>query len=222
MRELEIWLTIPCAVPEIGSATLAKWKARGYRTAVLVDGDTPAPDNADLVHREETYRGYGWAINKLVELIPQADIYIGGGHDNDPDPDRAPQTIGAECVEKFGGLFFVMQPIGDPWMDHCVKSFCGSPWIGRDFAKRANRGRGPYWEEYVHYYDDTELQNIAIREKCFWQRPDLSQEHHHWTKLDPKIRPEHLQKHAARVASSRDLFTRRRAAGFPGSDFLPA
>lgn len=219
MPDLDIVYAIPCANPTHGSETLAKWKARGYRTAVLVDGETPAPANADVVHREPIYKGYGWANNLLVELLPGADIYVFGGHDIDPDPDHDPQAIGRECIAKFGGTFFVMQPTGDPWIDHCIRHFCGSPWIGREFAKRAYGGRGPYWPEYFHYYDDTELQNIAIRERCFWQREDLSQVHSHWSKSQLE-RPEYLIKTQPRVASSRELFGRRRAAGFPGSKFL--
>jgi hypothetical protein len=70
-------------------------------------------------------------------------------------------------------------------------------------------------------YDDTELQLVAKREGRFLQRPDLCQHHAHWTR-GGHMRPPHLMKVAGRAAISQKLFEQRKAAGFPGSEFLPA
>lgn len=215
-----VWYCIPSANAPQCTETFARWQAAGYMTAVLIDGDAPEPENADLIVRVEQYPGYGGSVNELCRRLPDVDWIITGGDDTYPDETHSPDQIAQECDAHFKGTFGVMQPTGDPWLENCIKNFCGSPWMGREFRRRANMGTGPYCAAYGHLYDDTELQNIAIRERCFWQRPDLAQIHNHWTKKGIP-RPEYLLKYESNVFNSKRLFETRRAAGFPGSEFLP-
>jgi hypothetical protein len=215
----EVWLAIPTANAPQCAVTFADWKAMGYRTACLIDGATPIPDNADLVVRTPDYGGYGWAVNLLCRVLRDVPWVVTGGDDILPDLDHAPEAIARECEEHFNGTMGVMQPTGDPWNDNCISKCAGSPWMGREFRLRANLGLGPYCEDYRQYYDDTELMNVCQRAGIFWQRPDLTHTHEHWTKK--KIpRPAYLEKAAAGHDRSKALFEKRRSEGFPGSGFL--
>ncbi len=110
-----------------------------------------------------------------------------------------------------------------------IDRVAGSPWIGREFARRMYQGTGPYFPGYEHMYVDEELQLVAQKLGVFWQRPDLTHRHNHWGRggndteilSDPKI-PEHLEKWntAEHWRESKALFTSRKAAGFPGYEPL--
>ena len=129
--------------------------------------------------------------------------------------------------------FGVMQPTGDrdfgdaqgPYIDRVA----GSPWLGREFCKRINQGRGPFWPEYFHMGCDEELQAVATRLGVFWQRPDLTHHHQHWGRPKPGERMGHAKDMPAFLARAnsgeewdkyKKLFAARQAAGFPGSEPL--
>lgn len=131
--------------------------------------------------------------------------------------------------------FGVMQPTGDPWgeeseynrrffPDHPrnIERIAGSPWIGREYFLRVNGGRGPIWEEYRAMYDDEELQCVATLLGAFWQAPHLTHYHDHWVRRG--IPCPDFSRHwnsPAHFNANRELFHRRRAAGFPGHEPLP-
>jgi len=88
--------------------------------------------------------------------------------------------------------FGVMQCTGDRWgadepwarknwpqAPAYIDRICGSPWMGREFCRRANAGKGPLCEDYEHMYVDEHLQEYAKQLGILWQRPDLIQYHHH-------------------------------------------
>jgi hypothetical protein len=121
--------------------------------------------------------------------------------------------------------FGVMQPTGDPWRDvkgRIIERIAGSPWMGREFCRRMYQGQGPFWPEYAHCFGDEELQNVAQKLGVFWQRPDLTHYHHHWSRKS-EIIPAHLAEATSRVhwVRFKALFEARRAAGFPGSEPIP-
>ena len=129
--------------------------------------------------------------------------------------------------------FGIMQPTGDRWgsdepwarqmhptQPAYIDRICGSPWIGREYARRINGGKGPFWEEYGHMFADEEMQNVALNYGVLWQRPDLTHFHDHCKRdgvdrtpafLVEAYSPQHWEKNKA-------VFTRRKAAGFPGSE----
>ncbi len=78
--------------------------------------------------------------------------------------------------------FGVMQPTGDPWRDtmgRIIERIAGSPWLGREWCRRANKGQGPFWPEFTHMFGDEHLQRYAQSLGVFWQRPDLTHFHDH-------------------------------------------
>ena len=78
--------------------------------------------------------------------------------------------------------FGVMQPVGDPWSDtmgRIIDRIAGSPWLGREWCRRANKGQGPFWPEFTHMFGDEHLQRYAQSLGVFWQRPDLTHFHDH-------------------------------------------
>jgi hypothetical protein len=186
----------------------------------------------------------------LVITVLRADPFcswiVTGGDDIEPDKNHTPEEIAAECSRYFGELnaaimpgslarstFGVMQPTGDRWGDdpmgraqwpHApayIDRVAGSPWIGREYALRANGGQGPIWPEYWHMFEDEEVQEVAVKLGVFWQRRDLTQHHRHWMRqhddgeakmpkfLEKASGPEHWKE-------ALELFTSRKAAGFPG------
>ena len=133
--------------------------------------------------------------------------------------------------------FGVMQPTGDRWGDTpysraqfgedfgaYADRVCGSPWIGREFALRINQGRGPLWPEYFHMYEDEELFHVAQKYGVLWQRRDLIHLHNHWGRA--RGRAEDMPEFLKRANSpeewrkAKELFDRRKAGGFPGSEPL--
>jgi hypothetical protein len=105
-----------------------------------------------------------------------------------------------------------------------IDRVAGSPWIGREFALRANQGRGPLWPEYFHMGCDEELQTVATRLGVFWQRPDLIHLHNHWGREagNAANMPAFLKRanSAEEWNKYKALFAERQAAGFPGSEPL--
>ncbi len=191
-------------------------------------------------------------INNIISLDANADWFVCAGDDTEPDPDHSAEEIAQECANHFGRLlppkltrpivdrcqidpqsrtFGVMQPTGDRWHEGVggfsnapIDRVAGSPWIGREFARRMYGGKGPYWPEYQHMFVDEELQNVAEKYGVFWQRSDLTQRHNHWGRgatdkavIEAKI-PAHLVKWntPAHWRESKALFESRKAKNFPG------
>lgn len=146
-------------------------------------------------------------IRSVCAEHPDAAWFVGGGDDTDPDPTKTADEIARECsihfapIEKhntgndvygFPGTFGVMQPTGDRWGENepwaratfpdapaYIDRICGSPWIGREFARRMNQGRGPFWPEFYHMFSDECLQEVAKKLGVLWQRRDLTHHHDH-------------------------------------------
>ena len=249
---MSVWLCIPSARPvaEV-NARMDKWRDMGYKIALW--RDLPEDDviaDQVLVGR---YPGYAVALNTLADVLRRdlrCDWIVAAGDDTDPDPAKRADEIARECSEYFAGrgpadrvdentvsmsisefeksrTFGVMQPTGDPWADHqgrIIERIAGSPWLGREWCRRAYAGKGPLWPEYTHCFADEELQLVAQRYGVFWQRPDLTQHHDNWARargnpadrpafLDEANSPEHWRKYQA-------LFNKRKAAGFSGSELI--
>ncbi len=229
---MSVWWCVPSA--RDGGGTLPAWKEKGYKTALWrstgVERDVPA----DLVMTGD-YPGYYQATNRLIKTVLDADKscdwVVCGGDDTLPDA-RNPEDIAIECSTYFlvrtgRSTHGVMQPTGDPWLDgqgRIIERIAGSPWIGREFCERANLGNGPWWPEYTHCFGDEELQNVATRLGVFWQRPDLTHEHHNWARArgDQRDMPEFLREANSpqHWAKYKALYERRKAGGFPGSEVL--
>jgi hypothetical protein len=205
---MSVWYAIPSARSQEES-TVREWTRRGYRTAVWNDPPLDKPKTIEWevandngwIRINAPYRGYAVAVNGLVEMIlredPEAEWIVTGGDDISPDV-RDPQEIAAECTAHFGGTFGVMQPTGDRWgADPANPNYigtayadrvCGSPWMGREWCRRAHGGLGPLWHEFTHMFVDEALQEAAVRAGVLWQRPDLTHMHHHWARS--RTRPE--------------------------------
>lgn len=249
---MNVYYCIPSKRPmEEAEPILRQWRERGYRVALQRDPDDEMV-GFDQVLRP--YAGYAEAVNYLAKLALDegADWIVTGGDDMTPDPHKDAETIARECAEYFfsawcraagepltrrqAETFGVMQPTGDRWLvngpgtqpgSECV---AGSPWMGREWCRRINQGRGPLWPEYFHNGEDEELQAVAIKYGVFWQRPDLTHMHHHWgrpkdgEKMAPVTRmPEFLKRANSREEwqKMKKLLAERKAAGWPGTEPLP-
>lgn len=223
------WLTIPSAKPVAeAQACVDLWRSRGYKVALWRDQVDEVFCDLKIAQK---YPGYAVACNTLIQQIldifpkDEARWFICAGDDIEPDMSKTANQIADECETFFakfdprGGLpfdhtFGVMQPTGH---GHGIETICGSAWIGREWVKRMYGGNGPLWHAYTHCFVDNELQEVAKLSGAFWQRPDLTHRHRHWSfegkPMPPYLAeansPQHWQKFMT-------LYQNRRAAGFPG------
>jgi hypothetical protein len=231
------------------NARLAKWHEMGYRIATLREFPISGRLQSDFDMVSTKYRGFYRSQNQLLAYAfsrnPDCDWCVCAADDIDPDPTRKADEIAKECSFHFAGsvstrheaTFGVMQPTGDRWgadepwalQNHpyrpaYIDRIAGSPWIGREYARRANMGNGPWWPEYTHMFGDEELWNVARMRRCYQERRDLTHYHDHCRRDGVARTPdfhketyssEHWRKYG-------DLFRERQAVNFPGSEFLPA
>jgi hypothetical protein len=202
----------------------------------VIGGDDVFPDptkRADEIARECSAhfedaawpRCWHWTAGKT---LPQAQ--------QDGTAHQEKQALWSADVARIYSTLGVMQPTGDRWgadelwarqrfpdRPAYIDRVAGSAWIGREFAQRAYGGNGPLWSEYAHMFCDEELQCVAEKLGVFWQRRDLTQHHAHWgrdgfTHAAPDfLREANSGGHWAKYG---ELFARRKAAGFPGSEVL--
>lgn len=221
---LEVWYAIPSANAANCAEVLPEWRARGYKIALLQDRDKRFDACADLIVAPfETYPGYGKAINYLIrEVVPAgAPIVVTGGDDMFPDMAHTAQELAAQFIARFPDTFGVMQPMGDRYGN--TVNICGSPWIGRAFARRIYGGRGAYCRAYFQLYEDQELHDVADGLGVLWKRPDLAQFHKHWQRESASAEaPVYLRESLKRENESKNLYESRRSAGFPGHEPLRA
>lgn len=245
---VSVWICCPSARPieEVAKWALA-WRIYGYRIALWRPREDYDGIGVSWGTHDGTagYPGYAVAVNRLVSLVIEqesdAEWFIAAGDDIWPDPNHTPEQIARECREHFAahgpaerfnnlrecGTFGVMQPTGDRWADHqgvMAERVAGSAWIGREFAKRVNRGNGPLWHEYFHYCVDEELQHVATKLGVFWQRQDIVQRHEHYMRSGDSVVaitvPDHLRKANQDFMNARRKFATRLANRFPGSECL--
>jgi len=210
-----VWLTIPSARPAAeAQACIDKWRAMGYMTAIQRDTGTDPVDCDYLVMKP--WEGYAKACNGLIKDVMEMDAdaqwFVLGGDDTDPDPNKRADVIARECGNYFGGCprlatvdlgvpkdtpglyppsayetFGVMQPTGDRYAGGSIDRIAGSPWIGREFCERAYGGNGPLWSEYRHMFEDEELREVAMMLGVYWMRPDLTHLHRHFMRASLDI-----------------------------------
>lgn len=184
------WVCIPTAVKDHVVKQLEKWRAKGYKIAVLTDGSAPAwmPHYSDAWLHVDQYPGVWQSWNILAQAVLRlgAGAAVLVGDDMDPDPNKTGDEILAEYLQRFPDGFGIMQPCGDMQGDliNGVPNsgrICGSPWVGRGWIRRSYYGRGPVNASYTAFYADEELKLVAERLGILWMRPDLTQFHRHWS-----------------------------------------
>jgi len=217
---LEIVYAIPSCNIDRCRRTFELWKRQGYKTAVLMNGGIKAPENADLVVEVEKYGGYYQSFNTLYTKLPDADVIITGGDDIHPDMKYKAQELGEQFFQRFPDGFGVMQPIGDNMKGN--ETICASPWIGKGWLKRAYKGKFPFWPEYIGFYGDQELKEIVEQLKILWLRKDVKQYHNHWSRPGGPPKTEYQANNDRHWDADKALFYKRKAAGWPEYEPLPA
>lgn len=252
---MSCWLTIPSARPPAeAEKCLAKWRALGYKVALWRDGDkSPAhiPTSCDEIECDliftGDYPGYARAVNALIAGVmlkdPDAEWFVAGGDDTEPDPNHTASEIARQCGDHFRNLhmertgetievhptFGVMQCTGDRFAQGSIDKIAGSPWIGREFARRMYGGNGPLWPGYARFFMDQELQDVAIQYGVFQQRRDLIHLHRHYMRRSNDLNaaafvtevPKHLAHQESKWDEEKKIYLGRknaRPAPFPGSE----
>lgn len=191
-------------------------------------------------------------IKAVFAADSSCDWVVCIGDDTDPDPTKTADEIARECTDylfrkherecpgcnvdaSLIATFGAMQPTGDRWGANepwaiamhpdspaYIDRICGSPWIGRELARRLNQGNGPWWSEYFHMFADEEFQNVAQALGLLWQRRDLTHYHDHCRRDGVARTPEFLQEAYSQEhwEKYKRIFSARKAAGFPGSECI--
>ena len=216
------WL-IPTANPALCSENFAAWRALGWDTFAMVEGDARILD-ATGVFREDEYAGWGESFNLMARYLAGQYDWMGtGGDDCFPDPRLDAETIGNELSSHFGGTFGVCQATADQWAwnkNGSADPICFAPFIGSDFAKRWSGGRGAFWPDYFQWFADNELFETANRAELFLQRTDWLVDHRHVAK-DGRQAPEYKLSKQPRWQADHDLYHARKRDGFPGHSPIP-
>ncbi|MGB4032096.1 MAG: hypothetical protein WBK94_07580 [Tenuifilaceae bacterium] len=214
-----VTVAFPTANTQRANATLARWRAMGYASMVLIDAGMERP-RAGRVIEADPYPGFAAAANILCHQSG-ADWTVVAGDDIDPDPRLTPDEIAHQLRQHFGGTFGVCQPTGDAYgalAPNAPHPAAVSPWIGREFIQRAYGGLGPYWTSYRHLFADTELYSVAQRMGVLLLRPDITQYHAHWGRGHEDTLPVAKRR---RISESQrldmELYEQRKAQGFPGA-----
>lgn len=217
---MSVWFCVPSArFIQEADPVLRLWRQKGYRVAAFRDMGMQ-PVEADLLVYG-TYGGYAKAVNELVRRVmaadPDAAWLVAGNDDVEPDPDAKPQDVAEQLTAHFGGTFGVMQPVGDRYGALVTGEAIVHPWMGREWCRRINGGRGPLIEDFFHYFEDAANAWITKKLGRLLLRTDLRQFHNHYERAGQPV-PPHLVKAKAHWRESHDLFEKLKAAGFPGHE----
>lgn len=248
-----VWMCCPTKRSPSETAPLfAKWRTMGYKLALWRDiGDEPVPHDlagfGGSPNLDGKYPGYAAVQNQLIREIfaqdPHCNWVVSAADDIEPDACHEAEEIAEQCSKHFESInatrhtfdpatFGVMQPTGDRWGDRdgaYIDRVAGSPWIGREFARRAYGGNGPYWPEYTHMFVDAEIQDVAKLLGVFWQRRELIHYHAHWGRPQPGEIMGHRSRMPAFLeganspehwAKFKALYEDRKRRGFPGYEVL--
>lgn len=220
---LNVYVLIPSALKAHCPAIFDLWKVKGYKLGLFVDprGDYPC----ELLIRA-AYPGVWNAWNGLAKaaLSCGADAVVLAGDDMEPDPNHSAQEVAAMYLERFPNGEGIMQPSGDiQGIDNSGKPaaarICGSPWMGREWIKRAYLGNGPVDGRYNAFYADESLKHVAEKLGKLWMEPRLSQFHRHWS-WHHLPRQSYHERNQARWHEDQKLFGLSMAAGFPEGEWL--
>lgn len=225
---------------------IAEWKAMGYGVALQRDEPPTGSTGADIVFVRQYLGyadAVNWLSRQVLADYPECDWIVAGGDDTWPDMYKRADEIAAELLRHFAGsallkglssdaefaigcprpdrvsTFGVCQPTGDPWSDNLgriIERIAGSPWLGREWCRRAHAGKGPLWPEFRHMFVDEALQIYAQSLGVFLQRPDLTHFHAHAQRdmrspAAPHMKEWNSQKH---WHESKAIFERLKSTNF--------
>jgi hypothetical protein len=206
---------------------------------LVAGGDDTLPDpnfTAAEIGNQCSDFFYATAVNKAFNdagyatpaILPSGQVVV---------PDNMSLLTCARLIEPIRATWGVMQPTGDRWGENdaaswagkpksaIIERICGSPWMGREFCRRINRGGGPLWQQYWHMFADEELHDVTEAMGILWQRRDLTHLHNHWAR--PRLLRSDMPAWAAEINSttewdrSKKLFEIRKDGGFPGHEPIP-
>lgn len=118
---MSTWLTIPSARPtEEIQSRLASWLERGYRIALWRDDGEIEMPIVDVTITGD-YPGYARACNALIAAIMKLDVnaewFVTGGDDIEPDMAHSAEEIARECCELLDSNWVRNIPTGKFYVD---------------------------------------------------------------------------------------------------------
>lgn len=218
MRTFVIW---PSATIERASECATAWDHMGYECLVAFDEAMRERAN-DFQMRMflPPWRGYYAHVNQIIDRAFDfgADVVVCIGDDMLPEKSKRADQIASEFFSQFPDGYGVMQPCGDmSGVDStgrpAAARICGSPWVGRKWAERKH---GAFDSRYGSYYGDQALKDVAEMHGVLKMRPDLSQEHLHWSWQKSQQQEYHRINEAMFWEKDRAHYMRQSLTGFPG------
>lgn len=198
MLNSKCWIAVPSGRPVAeAAATYLRWVARGYTSLALFrDEQDGLPEilkasGATVLTLVGKYPGYAPALNYLSKAVlsqdKSAEWLVAANDDTLPDPDNEPSTICSSLTQHFGGTFGVCQPTGCRWAGGSIDDIAGSPWMGREWCRRAHAGQGPMCPVFFHMEVDVALLWAAEREGVYLRRKDLTHRHEHFCRSGEEV-----------------------------------
>lgn len=211
----EVWFAIPSANAIQAALTIPRWRAQGYKVALLFDRYEHRVE-ADLVVRQWTdWRGWVASVRYLTRVVlADKPLIVTGGDDMYPDPTRTAAEVAEMFFSRFPDGMGVLQPTGDDLEG--TDRICGSPFLGRAWLDRSYQGLGPFFGGYFSYYADEELLHVSRALGCLWQCPDLAHRHDHYTRRGLPV-PRYLKASHAKFGHDQAMFNYRKMNGWPGA-----
>lgn len=182
---MSVWFATPSARPvDEAWACFSSWRSIGCKLAATrKDPDNRLDMCISLPRYLGLYKHCNILAKRIMEVDPSFTIMVTGGDDIFADPAFTADQLEAEFIAHFGGTLGVMQPTGLAWNNEVIdgretqERIAWGPWLGREWCERAYMGKGPYWDEPMHFFGDELLQLTAERLGLYWQRRDIMQEH---------------------------------------------
>jgi|SRR5579859_359017 len=128
---MSVWLCIPSKrPPEEAEECLKLWRERGYKIALWCDtrqdAEAKSPDwwqanSTDYHGSTDTYPGYASAVNHLVRCVLEfdsdAEWFVTGGDDIEPDANHSAEEIARECIGHFADAYRQRHNFTGTWLD---------------------------------------------------------------------------------------------------------
>lgn len=223
----------PSATIEQAKKCAWAWKEKGYIPVIMLDwchpqvGEMISEFHSVYSCPWEIFPGYYKVIGHVCKTaLEYSNVDLCTAIGDDMLPSEQGAQIHADLYfKRFPRGEGVMQCTGDRQGDIINGKFaseriCGSPTFGKEWARKAFGGKGPFGDYgFKSFYCDEMLKCVAEKLGLLYQEPALSIHHAHWSWGWMQKQPYH-ERAQKNWDHDRELFDKLKAEGFPGHELL--